>query len=137
MADDYYTGPVCYRDGWHWTVVTDAGDKARRVELAEVALKHAQKNGDAGRIAAAQSELDEVQAHPHDATGQRLHLEDTADGSQFRYRLATDADVRSWHDRRHGQFAHIQLEGGAGGMTVTADELGAITEFLAGRREGK
>ena len=52
------------------------------------------------------------------------------DGS---YRYATEDDA-SWHDRKHGQFAHIALEDGGAGLTVTADELDAITQLLAERR---
>ena len=92
MSDDYYTGPVCYQDGWHYSV-------------------------------------DE-----NEQPGERLHLEDTADGSKSRYRLATESDTRSWHDRKHGQFAHIALEDGGAGLTVTADELDAIQALLAERR---
>jgi hypothetical protein len=99
-----------------------------------VALKHAKKSGDQDKIAAAEAELAEVQAHPHEAPGERLVLEDTADGSEFRYRLATDEDVRSWHDRKHNQFATINFEGGEPGMTVTLDELEEIKAFLAERR---
>jgi len=81
-----YTGPVCYQDGWHYTV-------------------------------------DE-----NDQPDQRLVLDD--DGS---YRLANGDDT-SWHDRKHGQFAHIALEDGGAGLTVTADELDAIQALLAERR---
>ena len=42
--------------------------------------------------------------------GQRLVLEDTEDGSESRYRLATDADTRSWHDRKHRQFVNAEFE---------------------------
>lgn len=95
-AFEYYDGPVCYQDGWHWTVVT----------------------GPDG----------------YDLPGEKLHLEDTADGSESRYRLATGDDTRSWHDRKHGQFVQIDLEDGQAGVTVTQEELDAINEFLAKRR---
>ena len=93
---EFYTGPVCYRDGWHWTVVENA-------------------------------------AGYHDP-GERLVCEDTPDGSEFRYRLATAADTRSWHDRKHGQFVQVVMEDGAAGITVTAEEAAAIREFLDQRR---
>jgi len=64
----------------------------------------------------------------NDQPDQRLVLED--DGS---YRLANEDDA-SWHDRKHGQFAHIELEDGGAGLTVTADELDAIQQLLAERR---
>jgi len=48
MAGDTYEGPVCYQDGWHWTVVPDGngddqpgekltldGDGYRIAELAD------------------------------------------------------------------------------------------------------
>lgn len=96
MSEDYYTGPVCYQDGWHYTVMT----------------------GPDG----------------YDAPGEKLHLEDTADGSEFRYRLATEDDA-SWHDRKHGQYTHIEFEdGSATGVSVTANELSAIQAFLDERR---
>lgn len=136
-AAEVYEGPVCYRDGWHWTVVSDAADKARRVELAEVTLKHAKKASDKDQIAAAEELLTEVLAHPHDIPGERLVLEDTEDGFQFRYRLATPADTRSWHDRKHRLFSVIELEDGQPGLTVTPDELADLKKFLAERREGK
>lgn len=86
MSRDFYTGPVCYQDGWHYSV-------------------------------------DE-----HDQPGDRLVLQD--DG---RFRFAT-GDDRSWHEHAHGQYAHIALEDGGAGITVTAEELDAITQFLAERR---
>ena len=87
MSADYYTGPVCYQDGWHYSV-------------------------------------DE-----NDQPDKRLYL-DEKDGS---YRYATDED-KSWHERQHGQYAHIALEDGGAGLTVTADELDAIQALLAERR---
>jgi hypothetical protein len=81
-----YTGPVCYQDGWHYSV-------------------------------------DE-----NDQPDKRLYLSE--DGS-YRYANGDDA---SWHDRQHGQYAHIALEDGGAGLTVTADELDAITQLLAERR---
>lgn len=61
---------------------------------------------------------------------QRLVLED--DGS---YRAATDADTESWHDRKHVQLATVELDDGSPGVTVTADELEAIKQMLAERRD--
>jgi hypothetical protein len=66
--------------------------------------------------------------------GERLVLEDTADGSESRYRLANDADTASWHDRKHGQFVQINMEDGTPGVTVTAEEMQAVQEFLDQRR---
>lgn len=93
MPDGYYDGPVCYSDGWHWTVVAgpDGGD----------------------------------------VPGERLHLEDNADGS--RYRFATDSDTRSWHDRKHSQFATVEMEDGAT-TRVTAEENAVIQKVLAEMR---
>lgn len=39
----------------------------------------------------------------------RLHLEDNEDGSESRYRLATDADTRSWHDRKSRNITEARL----------------------------
>lgn len=61
--------------------------------------------------------------------GERLVCED--DGS---YRIATDADTESWHDRKHGQFVTIEMEDGSAGLTVTADEMALIEELLAKKR---
>lgn len=153
MSDDLR---VCYRDGWHSLVETDAADKARRVALAQAAVKHAPT--DEAR-AAAESELAEVEAHPHDVPGQRLVLEDrfvTADGETYegsavfdgeaistpegdalsveaRYRLATDADT-SWAKRKHRRFVSIDLEGGSAGISVTPEELEVIKKMLADKR---
>jgi len=34
MAGDIYEGPVCYQDGWHWTVIPDEnGDDMPGVKL--------------------------------------------------------------------------------------------------------
>lgn len=68
-----------------------------------------------------------------DIPGERLVLEDNDDGSLSRYRLATDADTSSWHDRKHRQFASIVMEDGEPGLRVTAEDLAAIKEFLASK----
>ena len=98
MGDGYYTGAVCYQDGWHYTVVPTKGGG--------------------------------------EEPGERLVLEDTADGSASRYRLATDADTRSWHDRKHRQFVLLTPEGGAQGVSVTAGEMAEIRKLLDERRGG-
>lgn len=59
----------------------------------------------------------------------KLVLED--DGT---FRAATAADTESWHDRKHASFARIEMEDGTPGLTVTADDMQAIQEFLAERK---
>jgi hypothetical protein len=88
---DMYDGPVCYQDGWHWSI----------------------KEADDG-------------GHEPDA---KLFLDD--DGS---YRIAAETD-ESWHDRKHERLATIDMEDGAPGLRVTADEFDAVKEFLNDRRE--
>jgi hypothetical protein len=95
MADGFYEGPVCYQDGWHWTVV--AGPDGM------------------------------------DVPGERLHLEDDADSGASRYRLATDDDVRSWHERKHVRFATVEMEDGST-TRVTAEENAVIQKVLAEMR---
>lgn len=56
---------------------------------------------------------------------ERLVLED--DGS---YRVATDADTESWHDRKHTRFATVEMEDGAAGVRVSPDEFEAIQQLL-------
>jgi len=105
----YYTGPVCYLDGWHYTVVPNPDGLG---------------NGDKG--------------HVYDAPGEKLVLEDNEDGTEFRYRLATDEDTRSWHDRKHRAFATVEYEDGEQpGLRVTADDMAAIREFLETRKAGE
>jgi hypothetical protein len=105
----YYDGDVCYQDdGWHYTAIDHPGGVG---------------NGEPG--------------HVYQVPGERLVLEDTADGTASRYRLATDADTKSWHDRKHGQFVGIAFEDGTPGVTVTAEEMQAIQEFLDQRRAGQ
>lgn len=92
MSAPYYEGPVCYQDGWHRTVDSDA--------------------------------------EGHEVPGERLHLEDTADGIGFRYRLATDDDVRTWHERKHQAFVTVTLEDGTPGVAVTQEQLDRIQQML-------
>ena len=69
-------------------------------------------------------------ANGYDIPDAKLFLDD--DGT---YRLATDDD-ESWHDRKHGQFATIELEDGdQPGLTVSTDDMAAIKEFLAARED--
>lgn len=98
MADDYYTGPVAYQDGWHHAVTEDSEGNATII-------------------------------------GDRLVLEDTEDGSASRYRLATEADTRSWHDRKHRQYVSVVMEDGTA-VKVTPDEMQAIQELLNEKRGG-
>lgn len=128
--------------GWHYTVVTD--DEAKEAALiaaqAQVALweKRAARGGGqftAGQLAKAKEALAEVEDAPFHIPGEKLHLEDSEDGSLSRYRLATDADGRSWHDRKHSRFASFDLEDGSDGIRVTEEELGPMKEFLDGLRE--
>lgn len=155
---DYYEGPVCYADGWHWSVTTDTGDKQRRLAIAQAAVDHAPTD-EAAEAAAA--ELAEVEAHPHEMPDRRLVLEDRfvgADGETYtgpvvhgaegtdpttpdggalkietRYRFAADGD-RSWAERKHRQFVAVDLGDGGGGISVSPDELEEIKQFLAEKR---
>lgn len=129
---DYYEGPVCYMDGWHYTVVADDDAREHALAVAQANLDHAKKRGE--DVAAAEAEVLDVQQRSFEMPGERLHLEDTEDGSQSRYRLATDADTKSWHDRKHGQYAQIAFEDGTPGLTVTAEEMAAIQQFLEQRK---
>lgn len=127
-------GPIVYMDGWHYTVKTDEADKARRTAIAQAQVDFATAKGDKDMIAAAQEELAAVIAHSHEVPDQRLVLEDDDEGNS-RYRLATDADTRSWHERKHRRFANIVLEDGVQpGLQVTQDEYEAIQELLKQKR---
>jgi hypothetical protein len=127
-------GTVVYQDGWHYTVKVDEDDKARRIAIATATLDFAKKRGSADDIAAAQAELDEVEAHSHQVPDQRLVLEDDDQGNS-RYRLATDADTRSWHDRKGVNVAPIVLTPPDGEqVAVSADEMAAIQALLDERR---
>lgn len=64
-----------------------------------------------------------------DVPGDRLVLED--DGS---YRLATDADTETWHDRKHIRYATVELEDGTASVRVTAEEMEAIRQMLDEKR---
>lgn len=136
MSDDFYTGPVCYQDGWHYTVVDDPDARERALAVAQAHVDHTTRTGSPDDVAAAEAELADVQQRRFEKPGDRLHLEDSPDGSESRYRLATDADTRSWHDRKHGRYAQIAFADGTPGMTVTADEMQAIQAFLEQRRSG-
>lgn len=108
MAVSMYEGPVCYgEDGWHYTVVPHPDGAG---------------NGDEG--------------HVYEVPGERLVCEDNEDGSESRYRLATDEDTASWHDRKHGKFVTCSLDDGSAAVTVTPEELEAVKTFLDERREG-
>jgi len=127
-------GPIVYMDGWHYTVKTDEADKTRRTAIAQAQLDFATANGDKDAIAEAEAELAAVVAHPHEVPDQRLVLEDDDEGNS-RYRLATDADTRSWHERKHRRFANIVLEDGVQpGLQVDQNEYEAIQEMLKKRR---
>ena len=124
-------GTVVYVDGWHYTVKVDEEDKQRRLQIAQANLDFATRRGDPDAVAAAQRDLADVEAHPHQVPDQRLVLEDSADGTQSRFRLATDADTRSWHERKHRRYAAIVLEDGTQpSVQVSADEMTAIQELL-------
>ena len=65
-----------------------------------------------------------------DVPGEKLHLEDTEDGSQFRYRLATEADTQSWHERKHKTFVTIERDDGGESIKVTPEQFEQIKEML-------
>lgn len=67
----------------------------------------------------------------NDVPGERLVLED--DGS---FRLATEDDINSWHDRKHQQFASVVMEDQSEGLRVTAEEMAIIQETIRKIREG-
>lgn len=98
----YYDGDVCYADGWHWTAIPHPDGIG---------------NGDDG--------------HVYQVPDEKIVCEDTPDGEHFRYRLATEDDERSWHDRKHGKFCTVEL---ADGGTITLSP-GELEEILAKRRE--
>jgi hypothetical protein len=128
-------GTVVYQDGWHYTVKVDEDDKARRVAIAQASLDFQTKRGTPDEIAEAQAVLDDVQAHSHQVPDQRLVLEDNEDGSLSRYRLATEADTRSWHDRKGKRAVGIVLTAPDGEQVqVDADEMAAIQALLDERR---
>ncbi len=123
---DYYDGDVAYQDGWHYAIGDDnqLGDKLVLEdrwtlpggETYDGPVSHV--DGHAFSVLPAGSE-------PQPLT------------SESRYRLATDADSKSWHDRKHARFVTFGFEDGTPGMTVTADEMAAIQEFLDQRRAGQ
>lgn len=127
MDDGFYSGPVCYRDGWHWSTTTDGnGDEQpdRKLVLEDRFVFDGQPY--TGIVTTVSGEL-----HATDGDGSpigELQVE-------TRYRFATDTDV-SWHDRKHGQFVTVEMEDGTRGITVTADEADAVRRFLDERRGG-
>lgn len=131
-----YDGPVVYMDGWHWSVTTDVADRDRRLSHAKSELAHAKRRSDTKAVKTAQANLDEIHKHDHHVPGVRLYAEVSDDGESLTYRVAGDDD-ESWHDRFHGRFATISLEGGQPGLTVTADEFESVKRFLESEREGK
>lgn len=155
----YYDGPVVYvgagmsgttadgrelDPGWHYTAVTDEDAKAAAIIglEAQVALWEKRAALPAfGRFAddqldAAKKALTDAVAAPFHVPGEKLHLEDSEDGSQSRYRLATDADEQSWHDRKHKSYATFSLEDASDGIRVTEDELGPMKDYLEQLRKG-
>ena len=71
-----------------------------------------------------------------DVPGERLVCEDTDGGDQSRFRFASDADERSWYERKHQRFALIEPEDGGAGVQVTEHELALVQKLLTQIREG-
>jgi hypothetical protein len=156
---DYYDGPVCYvgedgsatdingvecEGGWHYTAVPDEELKALAVEHAQAQVDLWQKRAGmkgigrfvTDRLRSAQETLASVQAMSFEVPGEKLHLEDTEDGSASRYRLATEKDERSWYDRKHQTFATIQPEDQADqGVRLSPSEFHAAMQAVEEQRQ--
>jgi hypothetical protein len=160
QGKQYHDGPVCYvgedgsatdingelcDGGWHYTVVVDEELKKLAIDAAEaeVALweKRAGRKG-VGRFAqahldTARDNLAAVREASFEVPGEKLHLEDTEGGEESRFRAATSKDDRSWHDRKHQDFATFQLEDQSDGIRVNPEELDFLQRALAEFRQGK
>lgn len=101
---DYYDGLVCYMGGWHYTIIPHPNGEGYEDENGNFVV--------------------------YEVPGEKLVCEDTAGGEKTRFRLATDKDEKSWHDRKHGNFTTLQFEDAVNPITVSNEEGAALLEYL-------
>ena len=132
MSDEEkYEGPICFigAEGWHYTVVEDEDARVLAASVAQAHIDYATKKKDPARLAAAQTELADVQLRSFEMPGERLFS--FGDGT---YRLAREGDPSN-QEQFHRQYAVTQMDGDLQpALRVSAEERRIVEELLRQHR---